>query len=123
MYIHINKIYIYENIFIKKGGYSSIGRTIVCGTISFLFNSGYPPYVFPWYLLFKEDNIIYWYILVFLIFTRYLSSYLISIIRSLLETVLKIEYVYSFLDMIYKHKPFTYLEMSIHIGHAILCLL
>ena len=26
-----------------KGGYSSIGRTTVCGTVSSLFNSGYPP--------------------------------------------------------------------------------
>ena len=27
----------------KKGGYSSIGRTTVCGTVSFLFKSGYTP--------------------------------------------------------------------------------
>ena len=26
-----------------KGGYSSIGRATVCGTVSFLFESGYPP--------------------------------------------------------------------------------
>lgn len=26
-----------------KGGYSSIGRTTVCGTVSFLFKSGYTP--------------------------------------------------------------------------------
>ena len=25
------------------GGYSSIGRTTVCGTVSSLFDSGYPP--------------------------------------------------------------------------------
>ena len=25
------------------GGYSSIGRATVCGTVSFLFESGYPP--------------------------------------------------------------------------------
>ena len=29
--------------FYNKGGYSSIGRTTVCGTVSSLFNSGYPP--------------------------------------------------------------------------------
>ena len=28
---------------ITLGGYSSIGRTTVCGTVSFLFKSGYPP--------------------------------------------------------------------------------
>ena len=27
------------------GGYSSIGRTTVCGTVCFLFESGYPPRV------------------------------------------------------------------------------
>ena len=27
----------------KKGEYSSIGRTTVCGTVSFLFKSEYPP--------------------------------------------------------------------------------
>jgi hypothetical protein len=26
------------------GGYSSIGRTAVCGTVSSLFKSGYPPF-------------------------------------------------------------------------------
>ena len=30
-----------------KGGYSSIGRTTVCGTVSSLFKSGYPPII--WY--------------------------------------------------------------------------
>ena len=29
--------------YIEKGGYSSIGRTTVCGTVSSLFDSGYPP--------------------------------------------------------------------------------
>ena len=28
----------------KKGGCSSIGRATVCGTVGFLFKSGYPPY-------------------------------------------------------------------------------
>ena len=28
----------------KKGGYSSKGRTTVCGTVSSLFKSEYPPY-------------------------------------------------------------------------------
>ena len=28
------------------GGCSSIGRTTVCGTVSSLFKSGYPPYVY-----------------------------------------------------------------------------
>lgn len=27
----------------KKGGYSSIGRAAVCGTVSSQFKSGYPP--------------------------------------------------------------------------------
>ena len=30
----------------SKGGCSSIGRTTVCGTVSSLFNSGYPPTIF-----------------------------------------------------------------------------
>ena len=28
----------------QKGGYSSNGRTAVCGTVSSLFKSGYPPF-------------------------------------------------------------------------------
>jgi len=31
--------------FSSKGGYSSIGRATVCGTVSSLFKSGYPPYL------------------------------------------------------------------------------
>ena len=31
--------------YIEKGGYSSIGRTTVCGTVSSLFDSGYPPHI------------------------------------------------------------------------------
>ena len=27
----------------KKGGYSSIGRAVVCGTVGSQFKSGYPP--------------------------------------------------------------------------------
>ena len=40
-----HNIYIYKHIIFihKKGGYSSIGRTIICGIISSLFDSGYPP--------------------------------------------------------------------------------
>jgi hypothetical protein len=30
----------------KKGGYNSMGRIIVCGTISSLFKSEYPPYYY-----------------------------------------------------------------------------
>ena len=30
---------------IYKGGYSSIGRATVCGTVCSLFDSGYPPYI------------------------------------------------------------------------------
>ena len=33
----------HSNIIKIKGGYSSIGRAAVCGTVSFLFKSGYPP--------------------------------------------------------------------------------
>ena len=36
-------IYIYPFFIHKKGGYSSIGRTTVCGIVSSLFNPGYPP--------------------------------------------------------------------------------
>ena len=43
----------YHNYFIKlhdfliekKGVYSSIGRATVCGTVGFLFKSGYPPLI------------------------------------------------------------------------------
>lgn len=35
-----------------KGGCSSIGRTTVCGTVSFLFKSGYPPMLFIRSILF-----------------------------------------------------------------------
>ena len=28
----------------QKGGYSSIGRATVCGTVGSLFKSGYPPF-------------------------------------------------------------------------------
>ena len=35
-----NHPYIEQTI---QGGYSSIGRTTVCGTVSSLFDSGYPP--------------------------------------------------------------------------------
>ena len=38
----INKKSVFTDI-LYKGGYSSIGRTTVCGTVSSLFNSGYPP--------------------------------------------------------------------------------
>ena len=30
-------------VLITLGGYSSIGRATVCGTVSSLFESGYPP--------------------------------------------------------------------------------
>ena len=33
-----------KNSRFKLGGYSSRGRTTVCGTVSSLFNSGYPPF-------------------------------------------------------------------------------
>ena len=39
IYVYLIYLYIY-----KKGGYSSIGRTTVCGIVSSLFDSGYPPY-------------------------------------------------------------------------------
>ena len=38
----------YPYSYIKKnflGGYSSIGRTTICGIVSSLFNSRYPPYM------------------------------------------------------------------------------
>ena len=39
---------------IYLGRYSSIGRTAVCGTVSFLFKSGYPPLCLKYvYLLYK----------------------------------------------------------------------
>ena len=39
-----HNIYAYISyIFYIKGGYSSIGRTTICGIVSSLFNSGYPP--------------------------------------------------------------------------------
>ena len=45
-----NKIYLHDIIFFlkkeSKGGCSSIGRTIVCGTVSSLFKSGYPPFIY-----------------------------------------------------------------------------
>ena len=33
-----------KSMSIKLGGYSSNGRTTVCGTVSSLFKSGYPPF-------------------------------------------------------------------------------
>jgi hypothetical protein len=43
------------NIFFLLGGYSSIGRATVCGTVSSLFKSGYPPII----SCYKNNNIIY----------------------------------------------------------------
>lgn len=34
-----------KGYFGSKGGYSSIGRAAVCGTVCSLFKSGYPPYL------------------------------------------------------------------------------
>ena len=40
----LNKSKKYSTIYKTEGGYSSIGRTTVCGTVRSLFESGYPPY-------------------------------------------------------------------------------
>ena len=42
---------------IIKGGCSSIGRTTVCGTVSFLFKSGYPP-LLCWIFIFLLSRIV-----------------------------------------------------------------
>ena len=39
---HSNIIFLFA--LIKIGGYSSIGRATVCGTVSSLFKPGYPPF-------------------------------------------------------------------------------
>ena len=46
--------------YIKKGGYSSIGRTTVCGTVSSLFESGYPPSI-----LFGPPLLFFTYIMIY----------------------------------------------------------
>ena len=46
------KIYLF-NILNGLGGYSSIGRAIVCGTICSLFKSGYPPFKYIFNIIYK----------------------------------------------------------------------
>jgi hypothetical protein len=45
---------------LEKGRYSSIGRATVCGTVSSLFESGYPPIKVNQFLFYNKNSLLKW---------------------------------------------------------------